>query len=194
LGQAQASVVISGDSVELGRVQDSVIICDGDFKATEVIRSLIVARGTVRVTNRAQNALIVSWSDVSCPQGAVYCRIITQGTVTLPRKVDDSLNTKVIERDPSYLKLVTWFDLESVGISIDEVDGGFRVKSAREGSPFALSGLKENDVIVLVEDKALKSFESFRRLVRTKAVLEEELSLVIRRDSKLIPKVISFGK
>jgi S1-C subfamily serine protease len=158
--------VFAGGPVNLGdTVGASVVVCDGDFTARDVEGCLIVARGDVRIKG-----------------GGTDSQILASGVVTFGEKRLAKFNQ--IKQEATPLGFVKWFDPASVGVVVEKAAGGVKVKQADEGKPFARAGLRAGDLAVAADGKKIDSPESFRRLLRAKVVMGDELTLEVRRDGK----------
>jgi S1-C subfamily serine protease len=114
--------------------------------------------------------------------------VVGRAKILSPRE----LRTQVKEKEANPLGFVKWFDPASVGIVVEAAEGGLRVKHADEGKPFAKAGLRAGDLAVSADGKDITSPDVFRRLLRGKVVMEEELTLEVKRDGQVLKLVVPF--
>jgi hypothetical protein len=167
-------VVLSGGSVAVENASGSLVVCDGDFTASTISKCLIVARGDVRVVH------------------ARDCRIIASGSVQFGTSTGNK-NTDVKEKQANPLGFVKWFDPASVGVVVEKAEGGVKVKQADEGKPFARAGLRAGDLVVSADAKTIDSPETFRRLLRARVVMGDEMTLEVRRDGKPVKLTVDLS-
>jgi hypothetical protein len=168
--QIGASVVFAGDSIDVDSgIHHSVVVCDGDVTVGNVIRdSLIIARGAVR-----------------CDYGAYGSRVIMGGQYQSKRP-DQIQGSKIVEKESKPLGFVKFFDPADVGIKVETADGGVRVKEAAKDKRFAAAGLRADDLVTTINGDAVKDAEGFRRQLRARLAVEEEIVLKVRRDRQTL--------
>jgi hypothetical protein len=160
------SVVLAGDSVEVGFVRDSLILCDGDFTARyDADNSLIIARGDVWFQHPVNN-----------------CRVITSGHVHYASTKVTA--TKAQENEPKPLGFVYFFDPAQVGLDVESVSGGVRFKEAGKG--FAGAGFRPDDLVVALNGIDVKDAATFRRVLRGQLAIGAELVFKVRRVEEVI--------
>jgi S1-C subfamily serine protease len=171
--------VFAGGSVDLSKglsTGGSVIVCDGDFTVDLLIGCVVIARGDVRCKNRAEN-----------------CRIIASGSVNVGGK-EYERSSQIKQNEPKPLGFVKWFDPADVGVVVESGKDGVRVKKVDETKPFAKAGVKEGDLITVLGGTKAESPDAFRRRLRTAVVMEEELTLELRRDGKIVKLTVPLGQ
>ncbi|HKB42022.1 MAG TPA: PDZ domain-containing protein, partial [Gemmataceae bacterium] len=90
------------------------------------------------------------------------------------------------DNEPTPLGFVRFFDPSSVGINVEKTDSGVKVKDAPKEKPFGAAGLLSGDFIVALDGKEPKDPETFRRLLRPRAVNNEEMLFCIRRGNETL--------
>jgi hypothetical protein len=155
-----------------------LVVCKGDVEAEiSLEHTILFTNGDfIRKSNVLWNSVVIADSTRSI-DGHLSCFVITRGKggmVVLNSRVD-------VEREPKVRALVKFFDPTQVGIEAAEGKGGVRVTKVHGGKPFAVAGVKEDDVVTAIDGTAADSPESFRRLLRAKRAKGGDFVLKLRR-------------
>jgi hypothetical protein len=166
------SVVFACGPVTVGgSLARSVVICDGDVTVLD---------------GGCSTCLIIARGDIICRDlGARESRIIASGKVRLP-KVANNRGAIIKENEPDLLGFVKFFDPARAGIEVEAAEGGVRVKQATEGKPFARAGLRAGDLVTELGGAPTTSPDMFRRLLRTRIALGDEMVFKVRRGEKTL--------
>jgi len=73
-----------------------------------------------------------------------------------------------------------------VGIKVATAGGALRVKEAEKGKPFAVAGIRADDIVAAIDGTAVKYAEAFRRLLRAKLAVEGEMIFQVRRGEEVL--------
>jgi hypothetical protein len=166
-GHFYSSVIFSAGSAQLGSITNSVVFCDGD----------------VTVQYHITNSLIVARGDVRCPSTVRGSRIVTCSFVGYAPRTGFQ-DTILKEAQPIPLGFVKFFDPAREGIAVEAAEGGVRVKDADAAKPFAKAGLRKGDLIVSLGGEPVASPEVFRRVLRAKMAVGENILFRVRREGR----------
>jgi hypothetical protein len=118
--------------------------------------------------------------------------VVARGRVK-HKKCDDSL---IIEGERAALGKLSFFELSDVGLEVTKEDSRLRIKSLKEGSPFARCGFQAGDCLLTANGKKVESANDFRRVVRrhlAASVIEPKpLPVQAERDGKKIELTLEF--
>lgn len=158
-----SSILIAGDSVDLGVITSSVVVCDGDlFVRTTAVKSIILASGRVQ-----------------CDGAHTECLIISGGTIQ-----PSDVGSIVKERASLAPAGIRFFALSDLGLETEDKADGVHVKSVKAGCALAGAGLQAGDVILAVNDTSINSSDTARRCLRRGYCAKGETTLTLRRGKR----------
>jgi hypothetical protein len=175
LAEVVGSVVFAGGSVEVrGGLGYSIILCDGDFRGDARLKnSLVIARGTIWCGEVVENSCLISCGKIAF------------------RHPENVYETKVAENQATPLGFVKFFDAADVGIKAEGSDARVRVKEATKGKRFAAAGIQADDLVTAINGEKVNDYEGFRRLLRAKLAVEEDMVLKVRRSDQTLELRVS---
>jgi hypothetical protein len=189
------------------RFTSSLIVANGDVKAVEpqkrasLTGCLLLSTGEVTV-NDVSCCLLLSDGPVSVKfmdyslviaRGEVVCRTGSNNVIISGSKVSDAdyVHSHVSQNDDHPLKLVRFFDVKRLGVEVESVKGGVKVKAVPHGTPFSAT-VRPGDVITAVAGKDVADAEAFRKLLRPHAAEQATVALTLLRDGKRIDVNVSL--
>ena len=180
---AGGSILWGGGPVtDITTIGGSVIVSDGDVNAVGITQSLVIARGSV-------SAVHVFRSTILCGGPMEIKQHIKESTlasvkVIRPPAPENIQKSTLKEKQADSLRFVRFFELEDAGIEAKDAKGGVEVTTTFAGKRLSTAGIKTGDLILSVNQDAIKSVDSLRRLLRKQIVLGDSFSLQVHRAGK----------
>jgi S1-C subfamily serine protease len=75
---------------------------------------------------------------------------------------------------------------------VDTADDGVRIKEADKAKPFALAGLRADDLVLALAGEAVKNTDAFRRQLRAKLAVGGEIVFTVRRGDKTVEVPVRY--
>src|SRR5262249_60675079 len=135
---------------------EAIVVCDGDVMVEQdVTNALVVARGNIRVKRTAYDSVLVSGGNAKFGQppalgDKVINRVVDAKTPPDAIPVKLKFATLLKEKEPHAFGFVTFFELATVGLEVNEADGDVKVAAVADGKPFAKAGVRVGDIITAV--------------------------------------------
>lgn len=189
-------VVSSGSLQHFTGVDHCVLLVNGDMKGcTVVTNSVVFCNGNLGYITSVRNSIILCTGEFKGSTGAdgnlfdvhkmgrhtsahdnVYINLNeVQGAKPADRN-------QFIQTKEGPLRLFTLFDTAMMGIELTAADGGAKVASVRDGSPFAKAGFRKGDLVLQVGKESDASVEAVRKYLRRRAAGDEAVFKVRRGD------------
>lgn len=182
-------------SVPVRAVESSLIICDGDVELFGHLwreRCVIIANGNIRAAEEksipiTRSLLCAAGDIIQTTPGGDNNLFLAGGSVKFalpPKNV-----AEIREKQKSLSFGVRFLDPVDFGLILAAQNGGVQVMGIRSDSPFARYGVKDGDVITVIDDVTTDSIPQFRRQLR-RGVLAESVVLRIRRGNERITRIV----
>ena len=186
-GVENSVVFVNGDMKWITGITNSIIFCNGDLgDVTGVDRSVVICTGEFEGSTTANDNVF----DVHKMGGHTTSNDNVYINLKAVKATQQSGN-QFIQTDDGPSGLFTLFDPATMGVELRAAEGGVRVASIRDGTPFAKVGFQKDDLVVGVDKAPDASVEAIRKYLRRRAAGDEAV-FKVRRGDKIVELTVHF--
>jgi PDZ domain len=187
-GVKRCVLFINGDvKKSFAGLEDSVVFCNGDLGwITSVNRSVIVVTGTFEGATSANDSCFQakSFGTYTRSRNNVYINT-SQVTATSQE------GNRLVQSDDGPLQMFKMFDTSYFGLEMGADDDELKVKTVREGTPFAKAGFEKDDILLRNDKRPIASAEEFRRFLRRQCA-GDTATFKVQRGDKVVELKVEF--
>jgi hypothetical protein len=192
--QIAKSIVVASKSAKLTRAEACVVFCSGPVEVQSLLQCIVVCDGTFKAHGHVDGSLVIA-------RGPIELVPTISGVFLTPEELRFSQNCSLHGASRTGEKAlpscVHFFDAADVGIKVTIqgrgtaiIPKGVRVTEVEKGTPFAEAGLQAEDVVLKVSGEEINDEHrrdlQFSRALRRKLAVDEEVTLTVQRDDKVL--------